>query len=104
MRFFRASRLRGASIFALWRCRPRGSFVADFFLAYVPDPRLDCYRDLTGTVKIPVTLVGFTWYPSQFCFRPRVTASFDDSHPPAVSPRAAASFIVAESTACDGGP
>jgi len=36
-------------------------------------------------------------HPSQFCFRPRVTASFDVSHPPAVSPLAAASFIVAGS-------
>jgi len=59
--------------------------------------RAGCYRDLAGTVKIPATPMGFTQYPSQFCFRPRVTASFDVSHPPAVSPLAAASFIVAGS-------
>jgi hypothetical protein len=35
--------------------------------------RAGCYRDLTGTVKVPATPMGFTLHPSQFCFRPRVT-------------------------------
>jgi hypothetical protein len=67
-------------------------------------PAPDCYRDLAGTVKVPATSMGFTCRPSQFCFRLRVTASFDVSRPHAVSPLTAASFIVAGSTAGGGGP
>jgi hypothetical protein len=67
-------------------------------------PAPECYRDLAGTVKVPATSMGFTYRPSQFCFRPRVTASFDVSRPRAVSPPTAASFIVAGSTAGGGGP
>ena len=70
-------------------------------------------RFLSGLRTGPAPAVIATWpgpsksrrrpwdsllHPSQFCFRPRVTASFDVSHPHAVSPRAAASFIVAGST------
>jgi hypothetical protein len=93
---FSASRLRCYSQLRALETPPRGSFVADFFR---PTYRIraGCYRDLAGIVKIPATPMGFTQYPSQFCFRPRVTASFDVSHPPAVSPLAAASFIVAGS-------
>jgi len=72
MRFL-APRVSGAFIFALWRRRPRGSFVAGSLLG--TRTRLagsGSYRDLTGTVKVPVTLVGFTYRPSQFCSRPRV--------------------------------
>jgi hypothetical protein len=78
----------------------RGRFLSGLRTGSAPDR----YRDLTGTFKAPATPMGFTYCPSQFCFRSRVTASFDVSRPHAVSPLTAASFIVAESTACDGGP
>jgi len=95
---FSASRLRGAFICVRWRRRPRGSFTVDFFrLAYRartqaviatwPEPSKSRRRPWDSSV------------PSQCCFRPQVMASFNASHPHAVSPRAAASFIVAGSTA-----
>jgi len=60
--------------------------------------RAGCYRDLAGTVKVPATPMGFTFAP----FAVLLPSAGDDacsdvSHPPAVSPRAAASFIVAGS-------
>jgi hypothetical protein len=69
---FSASRLRCYSQLRALETPPRGSFVADFFR---PTYRIraGCYRDLAGIVKIPATPMGFTQYPSQFCFRPRVT-------------------------------
>jgi len=96
MRFL-APRVSGAFNCVRWRRRPRGSFAADFF-------RL-AYRARAGLLsrpgrdrQSPGDARGIHLFPSQCYFRPRVMASFNASHPPAVSPRAAASFIVAEST------
>jgi hypothetical protein len=73
MRFL-APRVSGAFQLRALETPPRGSFVADFFR---PTYRIraGCYRDLTGTVKVPATSMGFTYCPSQFCFRPRVMTS-----------------------------
>jgi hypothetical protein len=98
-----APRVSGAFQLRASETPPRGSFVADFFRAYVPDPRRLLSRPDRDR-QSPGDAHGIHYRPSQFCFRPRVTASFDVSHPPAVSPLTAASFIVAGSTACDGGP
>lgn len=57
---------------ALYRRRPRGSFVADLSGSRTRTAP-DCSRNLAGTVKVPATSMGFAYCPSQFCFRPRVT-------------------------------
>jgi len=69
---FSASRL--ALLFSCMRCQtpPRGSFVADFSLAYVPDPRRLLSRPGRDR-QSPGDAHGIHYRPSQFCFRPRVT-------------------------------
>jgi len=97
---FSASRLRCFSQLRALETPPRGSFVADFFRTYVPDPRRLLSRpgrdrqspgDAHGIHLIPFAVL----LPSA-----GDDACSDVSHPPAVSPRAAASFIVAGSNAC----
>jgi len=94
MRFL-APRVSGAFQLRALETPPRGSFVADFFLAYVPDPRRLLSRpgrdrqspgDAHGIHLIPFAVL----LPSA-----GDDACSDVSHPPAVSPLAAASFIVA---------
>jgi hypothetical protein len=96
MRFL-APRVSGA-LFLRWRRRPRGSFAVDFFrLAYrartqaviatSPEPSKSRRRPWDSSVPFAVLLP------------PAGDDAFQrPSHPHAVSPRAAASFIVAEST------
>lgn len=98
---FCASRLRVAFQLRVLETPPARVIRGRFLSTDVPDPRPDCSRDLAGIVKVPATPMGFTYCPSQFCFRPRVTASFDVSDPHAVSTLATARFIVAGSAACD---
>jgi hypothetical protein len=72
MRFFCASRLRCFQFRAV-ETPPARVIRGRFFARHTYRTRgSGSYRDLTGIVKIPVTLVGFTYCPSQFCSRPRV--------------------------------
>jgi hypothetical protein len=69
---FSASRLACFSVARFARRRRAGhSWPISFGPTY--RIRAGCSRDLTGTVKVPATPMGFTLHPSQFCFRPRVT-------------------------------
>jgi hypothetical protein len=82
MRFFCASRLRCFHFRAV-ETPPARVIRGRFFARHTYRTRgSGSYRDLTGTVKVPVTLVGFTYRPSQFCSRPRVTAPLSASVAP----------------------
>jgi len=76
MRFFSASRLRCFQFRAV-ETPPARVIRGRFFARHTYRTRgSGSYRDLTGTVKVPVTLVGFTYCPSQFSSRPRVRTPF----------------------------
>ena len=76
MRFFCASRLRCFQFRAV-ETPPARVIRGRFFARHTYRTRgSGSYRDLTGTVKVPATLVGFTYRPSQFCSRPRVRTPF----------------------------
>lgn len=73
MRFL-APRVSGALRFRAVETPPVRVIRGRFFARHTCQTRGSCsYRDLTGTIKVPVTLVGCTYRPSQFCPRPRVT-------------------------------
>jgi len=95
---FSASRLRCFQLRAL-ETPPARVIRGRFLSAHVPGPRRAVLATWPGPSKSRRRPWDSLMFPSQFYFRPRVTMPRrPSSHPPAVSPLAAASFIVAGST------
>jgi hypothetical protein len=87
---FSASRLRGVRC-VFWRRRPSKSFVTVFLGSRVPDSQDRAVIAAWPGFFGPGDAHGIL-HPSQCCSDSRVTASFDASLPPAVSPLARREF------------
>lgn len=89
---FIASRLRISAICSL-ETPPARVIRGCVLVSHVPGSPSSCYLSLSGTSGLltsvrqvlPATLMGFS-FPSQLCSALRVSASFNASRPPAVSP------------------
>lgn len=81
---FIASRFRLMRL-VQWKRRPRKSFTAGFLSAAYRARQSGNYRSLSGILRSPATLMGFS-FPSQLSSASRVTTPLSVSNPHAVSP------------------